>query len=157
MSLMIGGVAVREAPDDMFNVLPANASNMSATVDTEARDARRVQVAVMLTTLVGIIQVSELLKDAVDLVSAFRLHKLVPIPAASVLISFCLLSDPLWCPQVWVCDHLPHRAPGARLHDSSVPARLRLPAEVLAGGEDAAFLWGSVYCLCEFNLLLEGL
>uniref|UniRef100_A0A8D3E7A0 Solute carrier family 26 member 5 n=1 Tax=Scophthalmus maximus TaxID=52904 RepID=A0A8D3E7A0_SCOMX len=57
MSLMIGGVAVREAPDDMFNVLPANASNMSATVDTEARDARRVQVAVMLTTLVGIIQI----------------------------------------------------------------------------------------------------
>ncbi|KAF0039198.1 hypothetical protein F2P81_009682 [Scophthalmus maximus] len=52
MSLMIGGVAVREAPDDMFNVLPANASNMSATVDTEARDARRVQVAVMLTTLI---------------------------------------------------------------------------------------------------------
>nr|XP_019955426.1 PREDICTED: prestin isoform X2 [Paralichthys olivaceus] len=56
ISLMIGGVAVREAPDTMFLVSPANASNMSAVVDTEARDARRVQVAVMLATLVGIIQ-----------------------------------------------------------------------------------------------------
>lgn len=58
ISLMIGGVAVREAPDSMFLVLPANGSNMSAVVDLAARDARRVQVAIVLTTLVGIIQVS---------------------------------------------------------------------------------------------------
>uniref|UniRef100_A0A4W6D1Z4 Solute carrier family 26 member 5 n=1 Tax=Lates calcarifer TaxID=8187 RepID=A0A4W6D1Z4_LATCA len=57
ISLMIGGVAVREAPDSMFYVLPANGSNMSAVLDVEARDARRVQVAVVLTTLVGIIQI----------------------------------------------------------------------------------------------------
>ncbi|XP_035530162.1 prestin [Morone saxatilis] len=56
ISLMIGGVAVREAPDDMFYVLPANGSNASAVLDVAARDARRVQVAVVLTTLVGIIQ-----------------------------------------------------------------------------------------------------
>ncbi|XP_073336919.1 prestin [Pagrus major] len=55
ISLMIGGVAVREAPDSMF-MLPANGSNMSAIVDVAARDAKRVQVAVVLTTLVGIIQ-----------------------------------------------------------------------------------------------------
>lgn len=55
---MIGGVAVREAPDSMFYVLPTNGSNLTATLDVEARDARRVQVAVVLTTLVGIIQVS---------------------------------------------------------------------------------------------------
>ncbi|KAM8740739.1 prestin isoform 1-T2 [Acanthopagrus schlegelii] len=55
ISLMIGGVAVREAPDSMF-ILPANGSNMSDVVDVAARDARRVQVAVVLTTLVGIIQ-----------------------------------------------------------------------------------------------------
>lgn len=55
---MIGGVAVREAPDSMFYVLPANGSNLSAVLNVEARDARRVQVAVVLTTLVGIIQVS---------------------------------------------------------------------------------------------------
>lgn len=54
---MIGGVAVREAPDSMF-ILPANGSNMSDVVDVAARDAKRVQVAVVLTTLVGIIQVS---------------------------------------------------------------------------------------------------
>lgn len=58
ISLMIGSVAVREAPDSMFTILPANGSNMSAVLDVEARDARRVQVAVVLTTLVGIIQVS---------------------------------------------------------------------------------------------------
>ncbi|XP_071359018.1 prestin [Trachinotus anak] len=57
ISLMIGGVAVREAPDSMFYVQPANGSNMSVVVDVEARDARRVQVAVVLTTLVGIIQI----------------------------------------------------------------------------------------------------
>ncbi|XP_075932226.1 prestin [Anarhichas minor] len=56
ISLMIGAVAVREAPDSMFYVLPANGSNASAVLDVEARDARRVQVAVVLTTLVGIIQ-----------------------------------------------------------------------------------------------------
>lgn len=55
---MIGGVAVREAPDSMFYVLPANGSNVSAVLDVAARDAKRVQVAVVLTTLVGIIQVS---------------------------------------------------------------------------------------------------
>ncbi|KAI3366986.1 hypothetical protein L3Q82_009615, partial [Scortum barcoo] len=57
ISLMIGGVAVREAPDSMFYILPANGSNMSAVLDVEARDARRVQVAVVLTTLVGIFQI----------------------------------------------------------------------------------------------------
>ncbi|KAI4792137.1 hypothetical protein KUCAC02_033590, partial [Chaenocephalus aceratus] len=56
ISLMIGGVVVREAPDSMFFFPPVNGSNMSAVLDVEARDARRVQVAVVLTTLVGIIQ-----------------------------------------------------------------------------------------------------
>uniref|UniRef100_A0A671YEK1 Solute carrier family 26 member 5 n=1 Tax=Sparus aurata TaxID=8175 RepID=A0A671YEK1_SPAAU len=63
VSLMIGGVAVREAPDSMF-ILPANGSNMSDVVDVAARDAKRVQVAVVLTTLVGIIQsVSAVVSD----------------------------------------------------------------------------------------------
>uniref|UniRef100_A0A8C2JPT7 Solute carrier family 26 member 5 n=1 Tax=Cyprinus carpio TaxID=7962 RepID=A0A8C2JPT7_CYPCA len=53
ISLMIGGVAVREAPDSMFAV---NGTNASQVVDFEARDARRVEVVVALTTLVGIIQ-----------------------------------------------------------------------------------------------------
>uniref|UniRef100_A0A671QZ48 Prestin-like n=1 Tax=Sinocyclocheilus anshuiensis TaxID=1608454 RepID=A0A671QZ48_9TELE len=53
ISLMIGGIAVREAPDSMFAV---NGTNASQVVDFEARDARRVEVVVALTTLVGIIQ-----------------------------------------------------------------------------------------------------
>ncbi|XP_051543829.1 prestin-like [Myxocyprinus asiaticus] len=53
ISLMIGGVAVREAPDSMFAV---NGTNTSQIVNFEARDARRVEVVVALTTLVGIIQ-----------------------------------------------------------------------------------------------------
>ncbi|KAM3858855.1 prestin [Diretmus argenteus] len=57
ISLMIGGVVVREAPDDMFYIQDANATNTSDLVlDVDARDARRVQLAVVLTTLVGIIQ-----------------------------------------------------------------------------------------------------
>ncbi|XP_030004538.1 prestin isoform X2 [Sphaeramia orbicularis] len=55
ISLMIGGVAVREAPDSMFNTLHVNGSN-TTDLDVVARDAKRVQVAVVLTTLVGIIQ-----------------------------------------------------------------------------------------------------
>ncbi|KAM4570226.1 prestin isoform 2-T2 [Odontesthes bonariensis] len=53
---MIGGVAVREAPDSMF-LYSVNGSNVSVAVDEVARDARRVQVAVALTTMVGIIQI----------------------------------------------------------------------------------------------------
>ncbi|XP_041833650.1 prestin [Melanotaenia boesemani] len=56
ISLMIGSVAVREAPDSMF-ILPANGSNHSESLDEEARDARRVQVAVVLTTMAGFIQI----------------------------------------------------------------------------------------------------
>lgn len=58
ISLMIGGVAVREAPDSMFYVSSANGSNSSLIVNETARDARRVQVAIALTTMVGLIQVS---------------------------------------------------------------------------------------------------
>ncbi|MED6291647.1 hypothetical protein CHARACLAT_025709 [Characodon lateralis] len=54
---MIGGVALREAPEKLF-VLPVNGSNSSLVLNEEALNARRVQVAVVLTTMVGIIQVS---------------------------------------------------------------------------------------------------
>lgn len=58
---MIGGAVVREVPDNMF-IGPANVSN-SSSVDKDLNlspiDARRVQVAVVLTTMVGIIQVSQ--------------------------------------------------------------------------------------------------
>ncbi|KAG7320559.1 hypothetical protein KOW79_016412 [Hemibagrus wyckioides] len=53
ISLMIGSVAVREAPDSMF---PLNGTNGTELIDVVARDARRVHVAVALTALVGIIQ-----------------------------------------------------------------------------------------------------
>ncbi|XP_056132589.1 prestin [Lampris incognitus] len=56
ISLMIGGVVVREAPDSSFYIQAANGTNGSLSVDVEARDARRVQLAVVLTTLVGVIQ-----------------------------------------------------------------------------------------------------
>uniref|UniRef100_A0A8C9R5X3 Solute carrier family 26 member 5 n=1 Tax=Scleropages formosus TaxID=113540 RepID=A0A8C9R5X3_SCLFO len=58
ISLMIGGVAEREAPDSDFYVHQFNSTNK--TLDTDARDTRRVQVAVALTCLVGIIQVGQL-------------------------------------------------------------------------------------------------
>ncbi|RVE56380.1 hypothetical protein OJAV_G00220540 [Oryzias javanicus] len=56
ISLMIGGVSVREAPDAMFFVPSANSSSNSSEFDRDACENRRVQVAVVLTTLVGIIQ-----------------------------------------------------------------------------------------------------
>uniref|UniRef100_A0AAY5KB69 STAS domain-containing protein n=1 Tax=Esox lucius TaxID=8010 RepID=A0AAY5KB69_ESOLU len=58
ISLMIGGVAVREAPDSRFTIQAPNATNgtYGDFIDTEARDARRVEIAVVLTTMVGLIQ-----------------------------------------------------------------------------------------------------
>ncbi|KAJ0037047.1 hypothetical protein NL108_016423 [Boleophthalmus pectinirostris] len=56
ISLMIGGVVVREAPDSDFYI-PANGTNMSAVLDEVARDARRVQVAMVFTTITGTIQI----------------------------------------------------------------------------------------------------
>ncbi|XP_061921632.1 prestin [Entelurus aequoreus] len=56
ISLMIGSVAVREAPDSMFLTMSTNGSNETVILDVMARDARRLQVAVVLTTLVGLIQ-----------------------------------------------------------------------------------------------------
>ncbi|MCI4388714.1 hypothetical protein PGIGA_G00089230 [Pangasianodon gigas] len=53
ISLMIGSVVVGEAPDSMF---PLNGTNGTELIDVAARDARRVQVAVALTALMGIIQ-----------------------------------------------------------------------------------------------------
>lgn len=51
---MVGSVAVREAPDSMF---PLNSTNGTELIDVAARDARRVQVAVVVTALMGLIQV----------------------------------------------------------------------------------------------------
>uniref|UniRef100_A0A8C6XUZ3 Solute carrier family 26 member 5 n=1 Tax=Naja naja TaxID=35670 RepID=A0A8C6XUZ3_NAJNA len=51
ISLMIGGVAVRQAPDEYFEVTGTNSTN-----GTDARDAMRVKVAVAVTLLSGIIQ-----------------------------------------------------------------------------------------------------
>ncbi|XP_064512841.1 prestin isoform X1 [Pseudopipra pipra] len=50
VSMMVGGVAVREVPDEMIS-LDYNSTNV-----TDARDAKRVQVAVTLAFLSGIIQ-----------------------------------------------------------------------------------------------------
>lgn len=81
ISLMIGGVVVREAPDSMFTIQALNgtATNTTVFIDTEARDARRVHVAVVLTTLVGVIQVGH--------TPLFHLQKNVPSnnPASSLL------------------------------------------------------------------------
>ncbi|XP_077566074.1 prestin isoform X2 [Stigmatopora nigra] len=55
ISLMIGGVVVREVPDFPTPPPAINGSNVSANVIL--RDAKRVEVAVVLTTLVGIIQI----------------------------------------------------------------------------------------------------
>ncbi|XP_061523361.1 prestin [Phycodurus eques] len=55
ISLMIGSVVVREVPDSHRPAV--NGTNDSAIFSVADRDARRVQVAVVLTTLVGIIQI----------------------------------------------------------------------------------------------------
>lgn len=57
ISLMIGGVVVREAPDSMFYIQQMNGTNISTVLNETAKDARRVQVAMVLTTLTGAIQI----------------------------------------------------------------------------------------------------
>ncbi|XP_075455761.1 prestin isoform X1 [Ascaphus truei] len=57
ISLMIGGVAVRLAPDEMFDIAGTNTTNSTDLLEKfEARDSRRVKVAIALTLLCGIIQ-----------------------------------------------------------------------------------------------------
>ncbi|XP_042323190.1 prestin isoform X3 [Sceloporus undulatus] len=56
ISLMIGGVAVREAPDEMFDIIDTNSTNSSDLDNVKARDDMRVKVAVAVTLLSGIIQ-----------------------------------------------------------------------------------------------------
>ncbi|KYO38654.1 prestin [Alligator mississippiensis] len=51
ISMMVGAVAVREVPDERFDILESNSTN-----STEIRDNLRVQVAVTLALLSGIIQ-----------------------------------------------------------------------------------------------------
>nr|XP_033814421.1 prestin isoform X2 [Geotrypetes seraphini] len=56
ISLMIGGVAVRIAPDEMFNIVETNSTNGTDLEKYAERDAMRVQVAVAVTLLTGLIQ-----------------------------------------------------------------------------------------------------
>ncbi|KAM3926308.1 prestin [Leptodactylus fuscus] len=57
ISLMIGGVAIRMAPDERFDIVAANNTNSTDFLQKiEARDAMRVRVAVAITLLSGLIQ-----------------------------------------------------------------------------------------------------
>ncbi|XP_069833964.1 prestin isoform X2 [Dendropsophus ebraccatus] len=57
ISLMVGGVALRIAPDEMFNIVGTNVTNSTElSLKIEERDAMRVRVAVAITLLSGLIQ-----------------------------------------------------------------------------------------------------
>lgn len=57
VSMMVGGVAVREVPDEMISV-DYNSTNVTDVLEYySARDTKRVQVAVALAFLSGLIQV----------------------------------------------------------------------------------------------------
>ncbi|XP_077120847.1 prestin [Ranitomeya variabilis] len=57
ISLMIGGVTIRLAPDDKFDIVAENVTNATEFFKKiEARDAMRVKVAVAITLLSGLIQ-----------------------------------------------------------------------------------------------------
>uniref|UniRef100_A0A8C3ULP9 Solute carrier family 26 member 5 n=1 Tax=Catharus ustulatus TaxID=91951 RepID=A0A8C3ULP9_CATUS len=58
ISMMVGGVAVREVPDEIIS-LDSNSTNITDVLEYySARDAKRVQVAVTLAFLAGLIQLS---------------------------------------------------------------------------------------------------
>jgi len=57
ISMMVGGVAVRQVPDEIISV-GYNSTNVTDSLDYySARDIKRVEVAVTLAFLSGIIQV----------------------------------------------------------------------------------------------------
>lgn len=57
VSMMVGSVAVREVPDEIIS-LDSNSTNTTDVLEYySARDSKRVQVAVALAFLSGIIQV----------------------------------------------------------------------------------------------------
>lgn len=57
VSMMVGGVAVREVPDEIIS-LGSNSTNITDALEYYGcRDTKRVQVAVALAFLSGLIQV----------------------------------------------------------------------------------------------------
>lgn len=56
VSLMIGGVVVREVPDEMFIAVGTNSTSNIDSVNNTAKDDMRVKVAVAVTLLSGFIQ-----------------------------------------------------------------------------------------------------
>lgn len=60
ISIMIGSVTEKLAPDSNFIV---NGTNGTGTVDVDARDGYRVQIACSLTVLTGLFQVCLCVQD----------------------------------------------------------------------------------------------
>ncbi|XP_067854619.1 solute carrier family 26 member 6 isoform X2 [Heptranchias perlo] len=57
LSVMLGTITERLAPDDDFLISSVNDTNGTVTIDAEARDLMRVKVAAMVTFLCGIFQI----------------------------------------------------------------------------------------------------
>ncbi|XP_078065980.1 solute carrier family 26 member 6 [Mustelus asterias] len=57
LSVMVGTITERMAPDENFLINPQNSTNGTATIDIEARDLMRVKAATMVTFICGIFQI----------------------------------------------------------------------------------------------------
>ncbi|GCB66684.1 hypothetical protein scyTo_0012046 [Scyliorhinus torazame] len=57
LSVMVGTITERMAPDENFLIISQNDTNGTATIDIEARDLMRVKAATMVTFLCGIFQI----------------------------------------------------------------------------------------------------
>lgn len=146
LSIMIGGVTERLAPDGDFIT---NGTNGTGDVNIDARDEYRVQIACSLTILAGIFQV------CVSTVTTLKTTSdRTEIPFQVMFHSFWLtrrlfFQGAVGCGEVWFRGQLPLWATGPRLHHRISMSRVRLPAPLPVWSLAGSLHRSSIPYLCE--------
>lgn len=150
MSVMIGGVTERLAPDSKF--MEPGGFNGSFILNVTLRDEERVRVAAAVTVLSGIFQVHYgSCSKKVRLAQSWFWSVLYTIHT-NVL---CLPADSSRPGPVWFRGDLPVRATGARLHHGCCYPCHRVPAQVHLWHQPRAIQWTPCTDLCEEELCPE--
>lgn len=149
MSVMIGGVTERLAPDSKFM---EDGFNGSSILNVTLRDEERVRVAAAVTLLSGIFQVHYgSCSKKVRLAQSWFWSVLHTIHT-NVL---CSPADSSRTGPVWFRGDLPVRATGARLHHRCCYPCHRVPAQVHLWHQPRAIQWTPCTDLCEEELCPE--
>lgn len=146
MSVMIGGVTERLAPDSNF--MEPTGVNDSLVLNVTLRDAERVRVAAAVTLLSGIFQVRHgscsKKKNSIGLKLVLECLICHRLPAGSARPG-----------PVWLRGDLPVGATGARLYHGCCYPCHRVPAQVHLWHQPRPIQWTHCTDLCEEELRPE--